>query len=71
MNNSDQFRKLVLVMLRASIPTLVALISAYLALIFGEIALAGGAAGFAAAWLFQELRYIDRETRAVRDDDHA
>ena len=51
MNNSDQLRKLTLSILHASMPTLAALIVAYIALNFGEIALAGGGAGFAAGWL--------------------
>lgn len=72
MNNSDQLRKLARQStICVSMPTLVALIVAYLLLVFGHIALAAGAIGFAVAWLLQathtSLRYIKRS----EDGKHA
>lgn len=60
MNNSDQLRKLVSI-LYVSIPTLAALIVAYLLLICAHTTLASGAVGFAAAWFlatYTSLRYL-------------
>ena len=65
MNNSDQLRELACQsMWYMSVPAVVAMIVAYLLLVFGHIALASGAIGFAVVWLLQathaSLRYIKR-----------